>query len=680
MSVFHHASWIFAADQAPAIDSYYDYAQTFSVSGKEAVTLYLSAHTNYAVYINGQFVDCGQLPDFDTRQIYDTLDITGFVRQGENLLKVTQYVAGAPFMTSTVQTPGLIFALWEGKEQRAVSSTETPSGRNRKYRSNAEKITHQLGFTFDYNANSPETLFAPSIVAEKSGRLIPRPVKKLTVGQPQEGALLAQGVFLENDSSLPNSKRMHTAYLSAVPKKQLLTENGWALPEDRRADGAYFVYDLGGETIGYPQLQLSVERETEILIGFGEHLEDLRVRSSCGYRNFCFRYVAQPGENLFFHPFRRLGLRYMQLHVYGSKGTIRQVAIRPTRYPMARKPIPVTDGLHKRIWEVASKTLELCMQDYFCDCIWREQSMYAYDGRMELLACYHGFDAPEYARESLRICAERKRSDRLLEMCAPGTEPSNAPHYSAMYLRDILEYCRYTGDLTLAEEVFPVLENIAQGFAEKITKKNLVPLYPGQEYWAFYEWQPGMDGKYWGTTTREVITEEDYDLPLNFFVADGFRCYAAVCQLLGKDGSAYLSLCEKICQALHQTFWCPEQGGYATRLNSEPRHETVQGMMLYLDAVPEYCKSAVETLVRSKKLLRPTLGLSVYVYEGMLKNPANRDFVIEDLETRWGMMLNRGCDTFWETERGTSDFNGAGALCQGWSSIPLYLFGHYNLE
>ena len=56
MSVFQNAAWIFAADSAGAVDSYYDYAQAFTVSGKEQVTLYISAHTNYSVYVNDEFV------------------------------------------------------------------------------------------------------------------------------------------------------------------------------------------------------------------------------------------------------------------------------------------------------------------------------------------------------------------------------------------------------------------------------------------------------------------------------------------------------------------------------------------------------------------------------------------------------------------------------------------------
>ena len=304
--------------------------------------------------------------------------------------------------------------------------------------------------------------------------------------------------------------------------------------------------------------------------------------------------------------------------------------------------------------------------------------MYSYDGRMELLACYYGFDAPEFAREALRICAQHRRDDGLLEMCAPGTEPSSTPQYSAMYLRDIWEYTQYTGDESLAWEVMPALEMVAKTFADRITQKDLVPLFVGKQYWPFYEWQPGMDGKVWGTTTREPTVDEDYDLPLNFYVADGFRCFGWLCERLGKDGKQYLELSRRLKQGLHQHFFRQHLGGYVTKIDdTELHHETVQGMMLYLDAVPEAHIRSVEQLIRSKSLLRPTLGLSVYVYEGMMLRGENRDFVLEDMEQRWGRMLLSGTDTFWETERGPADFNGAGALCQGWSSIPLYLFGKY---
>ena len=35
-------------------------------------------------------------------------------------------------------------------------------------------------------------------------------------------------------------------------------------------------------------------------------------------------------------------------------------------------------------------------------------------------------------------------------------------------------------------------------------------------------------------------------------------------------------------------------------------------------------------------------------------------------------MLDCGATTFWETEKGAADFEGAGSLCHGWSAFPIY--------
>ena len=42
-------------------------------------------------------------------------------------------------------------------------------------------------------------------------------------------------------------------------------------------------------------------------------------------------------------------------------------------------------------------------------------------------------------------------------------------------------------------------------------------------------------------------------------------------------------------------------------------------------------------------------------------------------------MLFQGAATFWETDKGLRDFDGAGSLCHGWSGIPIYLYGAYVL-
>ena len=68
---FDTAKWIFVQDPGEAHDQYYDYVSAFTLSAEKKVTLYISAHSNYALWINGQFADCGQLPDYESRQFYD---------------------------------------------------------------------------------------------------------------------------------------------------------------------------------------------------------------------------------------------------------------------------------------------------------------------------------------------------------------------------------------------------------------------------------------------------------------------------------------------------------------------------------------------------------------------------------------------------------------------------------
>ena len=328
MSVFQNAQWIFAAGVKPdVVDRYFDYQTTFSLAEPADTKLYISAYSQYAVYLNGTFVDCGQMPGYEHLQFYDTLEISDYLVPGENTLLIRQYVCGADFSTEHRQIPGVIFSLYNGETQILVRSPDCLSRPNPGYLENGEVVTVQLNFNFEYDANRPEADFSPSVAANKEQHLVPRPIRKLDILPPKEGNIVAQGLFRENDPTLRKAERMLTAWLSAFRNDKLGDGKTWRIPEGRIADGIYLVSDLGGEQAGLLTFSLDVEKETEFLIGFGEHLDDLRVRSAIGGRNFCLRYIAKPGHNEFFHPFLRLGLRYLQLHVYADCFTLHQLAI-----------------------------------------------------------------------------------------------------------------------------------------------------------------------------------------------------------------------------------------------------------------------------------------------------------------------------------------------------------------
>lgn len=679
MALFKKAEWIFADCKDTEIcDRYFEYRESFTANSDITTKLYISANSQYVVYVNGQFVDCGQYDDYEDYQVYDTLDITTYLKQGKNELYIGHYVCGGNFSTRRKQVPGIIFAVWSGEENILSSNCTCRSRENKHFLKNEECISGQLGYNFEYDATAVETEYRASVLAGKDKKLFPRPVKKLQMDPFRRAELTAQGLFLENDVSLPKAMRMQTAYLSACRLEEYVKEEKagvirWEVPDEKRADGVYLVFDLGKESVGLLEFSLEVSDEAEVLIGFGEHLDDLRVRSAVGGRNFCFRYMADKGRNEFFYPYQRMGLRYLQFHVYSKTGKI-TAGIRDTRYPVMRYQLPLTDKLHQRIYEVGCNTLELCMHEHYEDCPWREQALYAMDSRIQILCGYYAFHEYEFPRACLLLMMHSLREDGLLEVCAPGRIPVNIPSFSTVFVREVLEYVEYSKDLSLAEEIFPGLHKLADAFAKRLLENCLIPQYCGEGDWNFYEWREGIDGYDWNK-------EERVDCLLNAFVSDAFRCFAKICHILDKPEleEKYSFLHRAMNKVMHEMFFDEKTGAYRTFLaDDKPRHVLTQAMMLYVDAVPETYVEQVSQAMVDGNLIPCSLSMSIYKYETLLKYPEKYgDYVLAEIERIWSKMIFFGADTFWETELGADDFAKAGSLCHGWSAVPVYLFGKY---
>lgn len=682
MEHFAGAQWIFTDGiEGPVRDRYFAYKTNLHAPTGNA-TLYISAHCQYAVYVNGSFVDCGQYNDYEDYQVYDTLELSDHLCCGDNDLLILQYVCGMDTSTRSALIPGVIFAAWDGQTQLLASTTEVLSGEEMRYVDHGEVFTWQLGFNFSYDSTLPGPVFKPSIPAGKEKKLFPRPVHKLTIEPLAKGKVIAQGRMKENDKTLKKAYRMQTAYLSASRREELFQgeELAWELSEDSQADGIYIVADMGGEMAGLLSWSIEVPQDTEILISIGEHLEDLRVRSGIGGRSFCFRYVAHAGKNTFLHPCQRFGLRYIQLHIYSQRGKVDWVGLHPTTYPLTYQPNPMTDRMHRKIWEVGCKTLHLCMHEHYEDCPWREQALYAMDSRVQILCGHYAFKEHAFPRAALSLMARSLRPDGLLELCPPGKVEVDIPAFTAVYVREIWEYIQYTDDFTLAYEVLPVLRTICDSFLSKIDETGLLPLYRGDSMWNFYEWQPGLQGHLGVDREAPGVI---YEAPLCAFVVDALRCLADILRTLHAEGAEhYDRAAEVLAEAVDKHFYDPATGGYLTRLGDDaPRHALTQALMLFGKIAPEAASDKVAALITGGKLLPCSVSMTIYAFEALLqRGDQYKEYVLAEIDRIWGRMLFNGADTFWETETGADDFDYSGSLCHGWSAVPIYIFSKYFLQ
>ena len=677
-------SWIWLPDCKEEKNVYADFREIITADGNTPLYLELSADGNYAVYLNGEFVNSGQYPDYPEYKVFDKLELTPWITKGENELLIRVWHPGEDHFSYRKEAPGLLFCVYTEKSVLAVSSAQTLCAQNTAFLNGPMwNLSGQLGYAFAYDTRCEHEMpFIPAAIVEKEVTLYPRPIKKLDIGERLPAKLINLGTFTERPYNQMGERMQNAALAAKYWDNTCIWNDETVFRTENNDDGLYMIFDLGAEQVGFADIEFEVPEDTLVLCGWGEHLHDLRVRSYVGGRNFIFTYYAKAGRNHFFMPLRRLGLRYMQLHFYSPEAKVYYAGIRPTTYPVHIHPLPIKDRLHRKIYETCVQTLRHCMHDHYEDTPWREQGLYTMDSRNEILCGYDVFHETEFPKACLRLIALGVREDGTCELCSPARAPITIPSFSAIWLLELSEYLAQTGDKAFLREMLPYAKRVADGFVNNIDPEiGLMHAYIDKKYWNFYEWQDGLSGRI-GHGVPD-LSELTYDAPLCAIVSLGLQAMEKICTKL--EDPDYAKLCyttwNKLNAASEKAFWNGEYyNTYKLAADGTLFHgaQLTQALMLCCGACPEEKQHAVREYLKNDTLLPVTLSYSIFKYEALMTDPDNFEWVMDDIAEIWGNMLFQGATTFWETAVGQSDFSNAGSLCHGWSAVPLHLYHKYG--
>ena len=667
------SSWIWM-DGAADVNSYLQFLATFVVEEKQPLELCLSAEGQYVALVDGNYLRSTQYPDYPQGKSVQT--ITFSLECGEtHTLQIQVWYSGADTSVTRREKPGLRFELRQGEKVLAASGTDTDVRPLAGYRTGPiTNITGQLGVGFIWS-DRPAEPWQKAVAVDKPCVLAHRPISELTVREMQPARLRSQGVFTDHESGLQQFAAMSfrkREQLMDKPEDDLVSGNGVRFVSEE-ADGIYLVLDLGQESVGYLDIDAVCPTATRVDIGFGEHLDDLRVRTDVGGRHFTVEWEAGPQRKRFVHRFLRLGGRYLQLYFYGHDVTVYHVGMQMVDYPVRGDGLfQSSDRLMDKIFEVSKHTLRCSMHEHYEDCPWREQALYAMDSRNQMLSGYYAFGEFAQPKASLRTLALSLREDGLLELCAPARVSVDIPSFSLIFVTALEEYCRYSGDLEFGREMLSVAGTILRTFHSQFRGGRMYAL-PG--YWNFYEWRPGLSG--WQDPPDSA------ESPLQLFYLLALQRMEKLCGYLELEAPGLREEIAAVAAGL-EDFWSDEEGAYASYIrHGEKSHyaQLVQSLVLYTDSCPEDRRQALCRKLLNDQLVPVSLAYSIFKYEALLQQ--SRDYaeeVFRQIGDRWGKMLYQGATTFWETDVGADDFGWAGSLCHGWSGIPAYLFGAYILS
>lgn len=668
-------------DHSNGQNRYVKFQTEFIADCKEKVMFYICCDTQYELYINGKLADFGQYGDFPDRKVYGCIDISSYIRNGENLVSILAFSNGKDSMCHLTGLPMVIFTAVSGDKCILISDDKVKCTDKTEFVSGEfENITDQLSYNFGFDLRNDDGFreknvsgkWDYAVICDDSDiHYVPYPVQKTELKDVCCGNIITQGEFIISDGETV-AQTMQYAYLAYRDKDDVLEIKDSVMY--LKKGSVFWIQDLGKEMAGYITLEVEADEGAILDIAYGEHLSDMRVRSSVKTRNYAFRTVCRGGKQKISFYIHRLAGRYLEVFAHSGVRAVHTIGLHNAEYPLHYNELHLNDRLFNKIYEISQRTLMLCMHEHYEDCPQREQALYAMDSRNQMLAGYYAFGETAMPRASLKLLAQSQRECGLLELVAPGSCIYVIPSFSLAWICAVNEYVLFSGDMTFAEEMLPVAKRIIEFF--RIDERNNLVLTPqGEEMWNFYEWTDGMNVDLVGDEVR-------YDAPLNSFFMMALRSYSDLCLYANNDAESMWA--EKkidiIYNSFHKAFYCEENKAYKTYIDGKTPHfaQLTQALALCSQCVPEEYQDAVRKSIINDNFVESSLSHSVYKYDALMQDADQyAEFVLSDIESKWGYMLYRNATSFWETILGEKDFGGAGSLCHGWSAIPVYIFWRY---
>lgn len=311
------------------------------------------------------------------------------------------------------------------------------------------------------------------------------------------------------------------------------------------------------------------------------------------------------------------------------------------------------------------------MHDHYEDTPWREQALYAMDSRNQILCGYYAFGEYEFPRASLYLMSLDDRADKLLSICTPSSMDLTIPSFSLHYVTEVYEYVKYSGDLSLLREVYPKMLSVMRVFTERAGEDGRLPVFMEEQHWNFYEWSRGLDGPH-----RKHETFR-YDAALSMLVISALHRMQEMSGMLGRDEDWSREI-ECISRAIREDFYDDASGLYVNSTIDAEKSELVNALAILSGiAKGEEAARIASRLADPASGLTPiTLSMACFKYDALLATDREgyRSWILEDIDRKYARMLDAGATSFWETELGDADFQNAGSLCHGWSSMPVYYY------
>lgn len=640
MSLFEKSNWIWF-DTKDSNDEYGEFFTEFE-SCNEA-TCRISCDGDYTLFINGMYAASNQYGDFEHYKIYDEISITPYVKSGKNTLSLIVWHHGLGTSRYKSSKAGVIFEVISNGEITASSNEDVKARKSLTYESGrCRLITIQLGYGFHYDANYEDGSlfsgqnFGKSYTVDKKCTFFPRIEKKLCLSKSEKPA-------------------------------KILSKNC----------GKYFLIDLESETVGLLKLNFNSKTKQKIRIDWGEDLQEGHVRRVIGSRVFSVDYTAKPGLNDYINYMLRFGCRFIEIWAE-EEIELNYAGIIPQFYPVKEKNAKLSNELDQKIYNLCLNTLKLSMMEHYVDCPWREQALYVYDSRNQMLSGYYAFENGNslYAYSNLKLISMDRTKSGLLSITYPCGKDFAIPSFSLHFFISIWEYYLHTGDKSFLKEIYPKLLTVIKPFHDNI-QNGLVYTFEGKENWNFYDWSDYLDGNIDSPDREKQVATPD--AIINFLYVIALENLKKISEVLDAH-FPYGNEAEIIRNKAKETFFDKNASLFSLHKGKNEYTELANSLAILCGAVTGVEAKIICDKIITGETTESSLSLKCFLYDALLLTDEKyKQNVLDEIRKNYKHMIDSGATSAWETIKGAADFANAGSLCHGWSAIPIYYYNKFDM-
>lgn len=605
------------------------------VKAQKAI-LKITADDYFKLYINGAFVTQGPPPSYPNAYYYMEVDVTDFLKDGQNTFAVHTYYQG---LINRVWVSGdLRSMLWcelylDG--EKALVSDESWLVATHTGYSSCGTVGYETAYMERYDSTAKEVGFYKEAF--------------------DDSAWEQASIYQNADYTLQKSPIQPLCVYEKAP----------ALTERR---GNVLFVDFGQERVGCIKAKAKGNKGDKILIRYGEELNAdgsvrFDMRCNCRYQE---EWVLSGGEDVL-EQFDYKAFRYCEVHM-PENAFITDMGMLVRHYPFEKKAVYDTKNERlKEVLRLCENTIKYGTQEVFVDCPSREKGQYLGDvcvsGRAQ---CVLTGDTTLIKKSIVDFCNSAFICKGIMAVSTSSFMQEIAD-YSLLLPALVLWVYKRDGDKQFLQDCMPYIKGVYEYFVEYAQADGLIEGVI--EKWNLVDWPDNLRDGYNFPLTKP-IGKGKHNV-LNAFWIGFLKAYQSLCEQLGERVDLSIERVEKTFVDL---FYNTETGLYCDSV--EKTHSAVHSNvlpLLFAIGIDEEKKVRLVDYICQKKLTSMGVYMAYFALAALIQcGEIGKAEMLATDEGAWQNMLREGATTTFEAWGKAQKWNTS--LFHPWATAPLIVF------